>query len=130
MIRYPAAAAPRPSRVWEGGWRKHGEAVRVLKADLNAAGIPFAEDEGRTVDFHALRHTYITNVVRGGANVKDAQTLARHSTVTLTIDRYAHAELRDLRNAVESLPTDTAAESCRRSAPTDAATLFAIAVPT
>jgi hypothetical protein len=47
------------------------------------------------VDFHALRHTYISRVVASGANIKVAQELARHSTPTLTLGRYAHVRLLD-----------------------------------
>ncbi len=46
--------------------------------------------------FHALRVTYITSVVRGGASVKTAQTLARHSHPALTIGIYAKASIHDL----------------------------------
>ena len=33
-----------------------------------------------------------------------AQELARHSTSRLTVDRYAHARLHDLQNALDALP--------------------------
>jgi len=59
---------------------------------------------GLVTDFHALRHTYISRVVRTGATAKAAQILARHSTVQLTIARYAHTDLYDLTAAVEALP--------------------------
>ena len=39
--------------------------------------------------FHALRHTFITNLARSGVHPKTAQSLARHSTITLTMDRYS-----------------------------------------
>ena len=76
----------------------------MLKVDLKAAGIPYADGAGRVVDFHALRHTFITSVVSGGATVKAAQELARHSTPTLTIGRYAHVGLHDLSAALDGLP--------------------------
>ena len=59
---------------------------------------------GEVVDFHATRHTYISGIVSGGASVKVAQELARHSTPTLTIGRYAHTRLHDLQGALDSLP--------------------------
>jgi hypothetical protein len=59
---------------------------------------------GEVADFHATRHTYISGIVAGGASVKAAQELARHSTSRLTVDRYAHARLHDLRGALEALP--------------------------
>jgi len=59
---------------------------------------------GEVADFHSIRHTYISGIVASGASVKVAQTLARHSTPTLTIGRYAHARLHDLQGALDGLP--------------------------
>jgi len=56
------------------------------------------------VDLHSLRHTYITMLVKGGVSAKVVQTLARHSTITLTMDRYAHLEVLDQRGALDVLP--------------------------
>lgn len=55
-------------------------------------------------DFHALRHQFISNLARGGAHPKEAQALARHSTITLTMDRYTHLGIMDLTAALERLP--------------------------
>ncbi len=33
---------------------------RILDRDLEAAGIPKRDDRGRTIDVHALRHTFGT----------------------------------------------------------------------
>ena len=40
----------------------------MIQTDLRAAGIPSMDDAGRVVDLHALRHTYITLLVKAGAN--------------------------------------------------------------
>ncbi len=74
-------------------------------------------------DFHALRHTYITRIVGSGASVKVAQELARHSTPTLTIGRYAHTRLHDLSTALESLPESppTGEREAMRATGTDGA---------
>ena len=40
-----------------------------------------------------------------GVDPKVAQQLARHSTITLTMDRYSHARLADLNAAVTNLPS-------------------------
>jgi integrase len=40
------------------------------------------EADGRVLDFHGTRHTYISGIVAGGASVKTCQELARHSTPT------------------------------------------------
>jgi len=64
--------------------------LRAFRADCAAAGIAVADGEGRVVDFHGLRHTFISSLVNGGTHPKTAQELARHSTITLTMDRYTH----------------------------------------
>lgn len=51
-----------------------------------------------------MRHQFISNLVRGGAHPKEAQTLARHSTITLTMDHYTHLQVGDLTAALERLP--------------------------
>ncbi len=60
---------------------------------------------GEKADFHALRHSFITMLASSGVHPKVAQQLARHSTITLTMDRYSHARLVDLNAAVTNLPT-------------------------
>lgn len=40
-------------------------------------------------DFAALRNSYVTLAAEAGANVKELQTLARHSTPDLTLNVYA-----------------------------------------
>jgi integrase len=77
------------------------ETARMLMADLMAAGIDARDKDGRIVDFHALRSTYITNLVKSGVNIKVVQKLARHSTITLTLDVYTMANDDDLRSGLE-----------------------------
>jgi len=76
----------------------------MLRKDLEAVGIPYQDESGRYADFHAQRHTFISNVGRSGATVKETQTLARHSTSALTLDVYSHIGLYDERRAIERLP--------------------------
>lgn len=80
--------------------------VRVMfKPDLEAAGIAYKDETGRVADFHALRHTFITNLAQAGVHPKTAQALARHSTITLTMDRYTHALQEDQTRALDVLPS-------------------------
>jgi integrase/recombinase XerD len=72
----------------------------LLARDLAAAGIA-AEKDGGIVDFHSLRHSYITNLYKKTKDPKLVQRLARHSTITLTLDRYCHIEDSDARGALE-----------------------------
>ena len=80
------------------------ELASILRVDLEAAGIPYRDAEGKVVDFHALRHTFITNLAQGGVHPKTAQALARHSTITLTMDRYSHSRREDEARALSALP--------------------------
>ena len=78
--------------------------IRMFKADLEAAGIPYRDDVGRVADFHALRHTFITNLASGGVHPKTAQSLARHSDITLTMNRYSHSYRDQEIDALRTLP--------------------------
>ena len=74
-----------------------------LRRDLKLAGIPFETGEG-VVDFHALRHTFISRLAESGVHPKVAQVLARHSSITLTMDRYSHVNRVNLRAALDQTP--------------------------
>jgi hypothetical protein len=77
------------------------------------------DSKGRRVDFHALRATYITLLVKSGASVKEAQELARHSDPRLTMNVYTRLGVHDLAGALDRLPTiDTPDDSSERVAAT------------
>jgi len=78
--------------------------VELLKADLAKAKIEYRDDAGKVVDWHALRHTFISNLAAGGAHPKVAQALARHSSIVLTMDTYTHSVLGDQASALAGLP--------------------------
>jgi hypothetical protein len=84
--------------VWSSSWWRN--ASRMVRMDLAAAGIPFETDAG-VVDFHALRHAYITSLVASGAHVKTVQVLARHLTPDLAIRLYAHSTSDEATQAAE-----------------------------
>jgi len=77
--------------------------ARMIRKDLAAAKIPYKTEDGQ-VDFHSLRHSFITNLARQGVHPKDAQVLARHSTITLTMDYYTHVKRESLRKIIEAQP--------------------------
>jgi hypothetical protein len=76
--------------------------AEMIRADL-AAGLDYGTPSG-FADFHSLRGVYISDLVASGASVKVCQTLARHSTPSLTIGLYAKASLHDIKGAMDSLP--------------------------
>ena len=80
------------------------EVVRMFREDLKAAGIAEQDASDRFADFHALRHSFISNLAAGGVHPKTAQALARHSTITLTMDRYTHRQTGGEVEALAVLP--------------------------
>ncbi len=111
MLRSDLAAA-RASWI-EAAGDDERERERREKSDF----LKYENSAGEVFDFHGTRHTYISGIVNGGASVKVAQELARHSTPTLTIGRYAHTRLHDLRGALEGLPDLTKPPSGPESEP-------------
>ncbi len=92
------------SPLWPGRWAENKAAGIMMKRDLEAAGIVYRNARGLVADFHSLRHTFITNLYRAGVSPKVIQFLARHSTITLTMDRYTHVEMGDQAAALIGLP--------------------------
>ncbi|MCH8854074.1 MAG: tyrosine-type recombinase/integrase, partial [Planctomycetes bacterium] len=102
-----------------------GKAARMIRMDLASAReswlaeagteqaredrqrsdfLAYRDHSNRVADFHSLRHTFISNLANGGVHPKDAQSLARHSTITLTMDRYTHTARGKLATPLEALP--------------------------
>jgi len=78
--------------------------AEMMRVDLNAAGIAYRDAAGRVADFHALRHTAGILLKEAGVHPKDIQAFMRHSTITLTMDRYTHVGIRGFRAALDALP--------------------------
>ena len=55
------------------------------------------------VNFHALRHTFATQCVRRGMDVKTLSELLGHATVRMTLDRYVHSSLEAKRRQMAHL---------------------------
>jgi len=116
------ACRPADDLLWPGTWAK--DACEMMARDLGAAreawiaeaddaeererrersGFLAYENDSGKADFHATRHSYITDLARSGVHPKMAQSLARHSTITLTLDRYTHVSLCDQAAALANLP--------------------------
>ncbi len=67
--------------------------------------------EGK-VDFHSLRNRFISWLMEAGANPKEAQVLARHSDVRLTMNTYARAQKDSLNAIVDSLLAHVPQKKC------------------
>ena len=77
----------------------------MVRADLIEARIPITDDLGRKRDFHALRHTCGTWLADAGVHPKVIQTIMRHSTIRLTMDRYAHSDRDQATDALGRMPS-------------------------
>jgi integrase len=90
--------------------------AKMLRADLEDAGIPYVDD-GLFFDFHAQRHQTGTLLAAGGTHPKVAQSIMRHSDINLTMSRYTHVLTGQEAKAAESLP-DLSTPSKQRAAAT------------
>ena len=93
---------------------------KVFERDRAVAGIAKRDDRGRTVDVHALRHTFCTMLSKAGVSPRVAQAAMRHSSLELTMNVYTDPRLLDVQGAIELLPeisaTNEPADNRRRSA--------------
>lgn len=124
---------PDEGLLWPGKWAKQFTAGAMLRKDLEGARLAWLEaaetaeerkrresldtllytdSAGKVLDFHALRHTFVSRIVRSGMSVKEAQTLARHSDPRLTIGLYAHVEAADTARAMSAVPGLMVPELC------------------
>ena len=123
--------------LWGGTWIER--AADMIRRDANLARSLWLErmepaeansdflldsNEGK-LDFHALRHTFITHLERSGVRPKVIQKLARHSCITLTLGRYSHADMRDLGQAVAAIGFGEGESGKGNSLPTLLAPLLA-----
>lgn len=76
---------------------------KMIRRDLETAGITYQDDDGNFRDWHALRHTYITRAWRSGASAATVQKLARHADIRQTMG-YSHTGEWDEREAVDKTP--------------------------
>jgi integrase/recombinase XerD len=85
-------------------WIGEAEGDAELKRRQESSFLQSVDRDGRFVDFHALRMTFITNLSRSGVSPKTAQSLARHSDINLTMNTYTSLGVLDQAAGVEALP--------------------------
>ena len=66
--------------------------------------LAYRNEKGEVADFHAFRHRFVTELVKAGDTPKDAKELARHLTITLTMDCYSHVAMTDTAEALKKMP--------------------------
>jgi integrase len=98
MLRSDLAAA---RAAWLRASEQEPESVREQMQESDF--LLYSDRQGHVADFHSLRVLFISRVVASGASVRQAQTLARHSTPVLTMNTYSRATLLDVAGAVAGL---------------------------
>ena len=76
------------------------DAANLVREDCAAAKVDTTH-----VDFHALRHTFITRLAESNVHPKVLQALARHSNIETTLKYYTHFKRDDEHKAIEDLPS-------------------------
>ena len=85
-------------------WIAEAETEEEEKRRIASDFLTYKNDDGKFADFHCLRHTFITNLGRAKVSPKTAQTLARHSDISLTMNIYSHVSEEDQIEAINALP--------------------------
>ena len=70
---------------------------RLIKKAVEKSGIKHTG----IAHFHRFRHSFASNLLRIGRNIKAVQTLMRHENITLTLNTYGHLLPSDLEQVVE-----------------------------
>ena len=81
-----------------------GKGAKMLRRDLNAAGIPYRDAGGLVFDFHSLRCELATLADAAGVSPRVVQRLMRHSSLELT-NRYTRPRACDIDAAASMLPS-------------------------
>ena len=61
------------------------------------------EAELSSKNFHILRHTFATNCIEGGIDVKSLSEIMGHSDIQITLNRYVHPSMETKRKQLEEL---------------------------
>jgi integrase len=76
---------------------------KMIRRDLERAGLPYQTENGCYRDFLALRQSFITAIWKTGASPDVVQALARHADIRMTM-KYSHPSLDDRSEAIRKLP--------------------------
>ena len=78
--------------------------IKAMKRDLIKAEIPYCDEKGRYADFHALRHTCATFMLKHGVPAAYAKKHMRHSDLKLTTNCYNDDAQLDVYESLSKLP--------------------------
>lgn len=119
-LRDTAAMMREDLEVARNLWLKEAQSPEEKERREESDFLKYKDGNGLFADFHANRHTFISNLSRSGVALAIAQKLARHSDPRLTANRYTHVELQDKAAAMQTLPTPATRD--RATKPSDVGT--------
>ena len=60
----------------------------------------------RSINYHALRHTFATRCIEAGVDIKTLSEILGHASVNITLNTYVHSSLEHKRKQIELLNTN------------------------
>lgn len=78
--------------------------MKTFRRDLERAGIEYKDENGRQLDFHALRSTFATRLLRSGIHPAVARRYTRHASVKTLEKHYDMLGLDDAMRDIDKLP--------------------------
>ena len=78
--------------------------TKQMREHLQAAGIAYVDDQGRRLDFHALRMTFDTNLAIAGVPDAVRMKLMRHKSPRLTMETYTDSEKVPVSGVLAKMP--------------------------
>ncbi len=96
MMRKDLAAARK-------AWMSEADTPDELRCRESSDFLVYCDRNGRYADFHATRHTFVTNLAKAGVPLAFTQKLARHSDPRLTANIYTHVDIGDQAASINCL---------------------------
>ncbi|MEM6394248.1 MAG: site-specific integrase [Planctomycetota bacterium] len=78
--------------------------TKTLRRDLAKAGINYRDEHGRQLDFHAMRTTFATRLLRSGIHPSIARRFTRHGSIATLERHYDKLGLDDAKRDIDKLP--------------------------
>ena len=91
---------------------EHAKLSDIIRHDLKTAAIPDRDEQGRIVDFHALRHTFCTWLAQANVHPAVLVKMARHANLDTTMKYYTHIDIDDMASALGKLGSVTCESAC------------------
>ena len=89
---------PEDTIVKPGTFANNTTSLRALRSAVIAIGL---DPEG--TNNHKFRHSFASNLIRSGVNVKAVQQLMRHESIDITLNTYSHLLQDDLKDAINAI---------------------------